>query len=187
MKLVATAFLAAIAVGYATGGRLSGFAGLKIRWPIVAVVGLALQVVPVSGKTMPLVFLWVSLLLLFAFAIANIRVGGFALIIIGIVLNFTVIAVNDGMPVTRSALTASHQGDTLAALVGNGGAKHHLATDQDRLLILGDVIPIAPLHQAVSVGDVFTYAGAMWVIVGGMRRRSRSATRELRTEVQGAG
>lgn len=186
MKLVVASFLVALAVGYAVGGRLSAFAGLRIRWPIVAIVGLALQVVPVPGRTLPLVLLWISFLLLFAFAVVNVRVGGFALILIGIVMNFTVIAVNRGMPVTRDALVASDQQDTLALLVKDGGAKHHLATDEDRLLLLGDVIPVEPLHQAVSVGDVFTYLGVMCVIVTGMRRRAPSATAAPQTEAQGA-
>lgn len=187
MKLVVASFLVALAVGYAAGGRLSAFAGLRIRWSIVAIIGLALQVAPVPGKTLPLVFLWISFGLLFAFAVANIRAAGFAFILIGIVLNFTVIAVNHGMPVTRNALAASGQQDTLTLLVEEGGAKHHLATGDDHLLFLGDVIPIAPINQAVSVGDVFTYLGVMWVIVTGMKRRAPSVTPTPRTEAQGAG
>jgi len=186
MKLVVVSFLVALAVGYAAGGRLSAFAGLKIRWSVVAIAGLALQAAPVPGRTLPLVFLWVSFGLLLAFVVANIRVAGFAFILIGILLNFTVIALNHGMPVTRHALVASGQQETLTLLVEEGGAKHHLAAD-DRLLFLGDVIPIAPIHQAVSVGDVFTYLGVMWVIVTGMRRRAPSGTPAPQTEVQGVG
>jgi hypothetical protein len=186
MKLVVASFVVALAVGYAAGGRLSALGELKIRWSVVALAGLALQVAPVPGRTLPLVFLWISFGLLLAFVVANIRVAGFAFILIGIVLNFTVIALNHGMPVTRHALVASGQQETLTLLVEEGGAKHHLAAD-DRLLFLGDVIPIAPIHQAVSVGDVFTYLGVMWVIVTGMRRRAPSGTPAPQTEVQGVG
>jgi hypothetical protein len=104
------------------------------------------------------------------FAAVNIRLAGFPLIAIGICCNFLVIAVNHGMPVTRQALVASGQAYTLQMLVHDGGAKHHLADDSDRLLVLGDVIAIGPLQQAVSVGDLFTYGGVVWLIVAGMRR-----------------
>jgi len=187
MKLVVVSFLVALAVGYAAGGRLSALGEVKIRWSVVAIVGLALQVAPVPGRTLPLVFLWVSFGLLLAFVVANIRVAGFAFILIGILLNFTVIALNHGMPVTRHALVASGQQDTLTQLVEEGGAKHHLAAADDRLQFLGDVIPIAPIHQAVSLGDVFTYTGVMWVIVIGMRRRALSEVPVPQTEVQGVG
>ena len=80
------------------------------------------------------------------------------MILIGIVLNFTVISVNHGMPVTRQALVASHQTDTLRSLVHGGGAKHHLAGPDDRLLFMGDAIALGPIRQAVSVGDLFTYS-----------------------------
>lgn len=177
MKLVVASFIVALAVGYAAGGRLSRLGGLHVRWPFVAIVGLALQVAPVPGTTLPLVFLWISFGLLFAFALVNIRVAGFAFILVGIVLNFTVIAVNHGMPVTRHALVASGQQDTLTLLVEDGGAKHHLANSNDHLLFLGDVTPIAPIHQAVSLGDFFTYFGVMWLIVAGMRRPVSSVSR----------
>ena len=52
--------------------------------------------------------LYVSFALLVAFVIAaNIRIIGFPLVLIGIVLNLTVIAANQGMPVTKRALVAS--------------------------------------------------------------------------------
>lgn len=185
MKLVVASFLVALAVGYAAGGRLSRLGGLKVRWPVVAIAGLALQVAPVPGTTLPLVFLWISFGLLFAFAIANIRVAGFAFILIGMLLNFTVIAANHGMPVSRHALVASGQQDTLTMLVESGGAKHHLATSKDHLLFLGDVTAIEPIHQAVSLGDLFTYLGVMWVIIAAMRRRVPALVPA--TEAQGVG
>jgi hypothetical protein len=168
MKLVLASFCLAVAIGYLLGGRISWLGRLNVRWPLLALVGLALQLVPAPGDTLPVVLLWLSFVSLCAFAIANVRTTGFALILIGIVLNFTVIAVNDGMPVTRHALVASRQTDSLEALVGSGGAKHHLATEEDRLVFLGDVIPIAPIHQAVSIGDLFTYLGVVLLIVVGM-------------------
>jgi Family of unknown function (DUF5317) len=176
MSLIFATLVLAALLGLLLGGRLSELARLHVRWAPAAAIGLALQLAPVSGNRWPLVLLYVSFAILTAFAIANIRgrVPGSWLILIGIWLNFVVIAVNQGMPVARDALVRSGQMDTLEVLVDDGGAKHHLAGPDDTLSFLGDVIAIgAPVHQAVSVGDVFTYAGVGWLVVGGMRGTRR--------------
>ena len=170
MRLVLAAFALALLLGTILGGRFSNLSGLKVRWAPAAIVGLAMQFLPLPGRILPLAMLLASFVLLTVFAAVNIRLVGFPLIAIGICCNFLVIAVNHGMPVTRQALVASRQEDTLRLLVEDGGAKHHLANDEDRLLFLGDVIAIGPLQQALSVGDLFTYGGVILVIVAGMRR-----------------
>ncbi len=170
MRLVLFAFPVAILVGYVTGGRIGNLAAFTFRWPLAGLGGIALQFAPFAGTT-GTVLLLASFLLLLATATVNLRLPGFLLILVGIGLNFLVIATNGGMPVTRHALVASGQSDTLAALERSGGAKHHLASDEDVLLQLGDVIPVpAPVHQAVSAGDLLAYAGASLLIVQGMRR-----------------
>ena len=173
MKLVLPSFLIAVAIGYARGGRLAALGRLRLRWQGLAIVGLALQIVLWPGGSWPLVYLYVSFVILATFAIVNIRTTGFALILAGIALNFAVIVVNEGMPVSRAAIVASGQASTMDELVNDGGAKHHLATEDDRVRFLGDVIAIGPLEQAISVGDVLTYGGVMMFIAAAMGRRPR--------------
>lgn len=171
MRLVVPSFALAVALGYLIGGRLANLGRIRLRLGPLAIVGLALQLVAGPGRVLPLVALFTSFALLLTFAILNLRTPGFPLILVGILLNLTVISVNLGMPVDGDALVASGQADTLAILVEGGGAKHHLASEDDRLLFLGDVIPVRPLEQVISVGDVFTYGGVVWLIVAGMRPR----------------
>jgi uncharacterized protein DUF5317 len=173
MKLILATLVLAWLLGLIVGGRPSALSSLKVRWTPAALIGLALQLAPVPGHTWPLVLLYVSFVLLIAFAVVNLRgrVPGFVLILIGVLMNFTVIAVNDGMPVSREALVASHQQDTLPILMHRAGAKHHLAGPGDHLMFLADVVAVPPLDQVVSLGDVFAYGGVVWLIVAGMRRR----------------
>ncbi len=175
-----TVILATIAIsvlaGLVLGGRPAGLAHLGLRLAPLAVVGLALQLVPGTVGTASLVLLHVSFALLALFAAVNARAGvpGAWLILIGLWLNFTVIAVNQGMPVSREALVRSGQLDTLTALEREGGAKHHVTRPSDRLLFLADVIALGPpIRQALSPGDVIVYAGVAWMIVVGMRRGAR--------------
>ena len=189
MKLTLVAITIAIVVGLLAGGGLSNLATARIRWSILALVGLALQLPPLPGRGLSLGLLFVSFGILLVFALANLRLPGVALILLGLAMNFSVIAANGGMPVTRSALLASGQQDTLEVLVHDGGAKHHLASQSDVLIPLADVIPLPGLHQAVSPGDVATYMGVIWLIVWCMRRRGLSpepATRRWPVEPERA-
>lgn len=178
MRLVVGSLLIAVIGGYLAGGRLRRLAGLQLRWVPLVIVGLALQVVNLPGRIpgtqvgWPLAFLLVSFVLLSIFAVVNLKTPGFALILVGTLMNFAVIALNAGMPVLGSALVASGQGDTVADLRDDADlyVKHHLADADESLLFLGDVIALPPpVAQVVSIGDIFTYTGVILVVAWGMR------------------
>jgi uncharacterized protein DUF5317 len=173
MALVLATLVIAAAVGLLTGGRWSRLAELHIAWIPLAIAGLAMQWFAPGHGLLPVALLLVSFAALIAFAVRNLALPGFRLILLGVLLNFFVIALNGGMPVTRSALVASGQSDTLAELVRDGGVKHHIATSDDLLLPLGDVIVVPPVHNVVSVGDVLTYAGVAWLVIATMRAGDR--------------
>ncbi len=71
---------------------------------------------------------------------------------IGILMNFTVIAANGGMPVLMEAIEVAG-GSTESVLNG----KHVLLDDATRLPFLGDVIPLP--RNVISLGDVFLAIG----------------------------
>jgi hypothetical protein len=178
MKLILATLAIALLAGYVGGGRLSHLSDLRIRWAPLALVGFALQLINPPGSW-PLFMLLGSFVLLSTFAIVNIRTAGFALILVGVAMNFAVIGLNGGMPVSRQALIASGQADTIADLTNDADSyvKHHLANGDDVVLFLGDVIALPPpVAQAISVGDIYTYGGVAVVIMAAMRRRPALAT-----------
>lgn len=71
---------------------------------------------------------------------------------IGILMNFTVIAVNGGMPVLIESVALAG-GSTDIAL----GAKHVVLDAATRLPFLGDIIPLP--RSVISLGDVFIAIG----------------------------
>jgi hypothetical protein len=168
VRLVLLTLPIGVLAGLLLGGRIGRLGSLPIRAPLLAALGIALQFVPATG-TVGAILLVASFVSLCAFAIRNLKVPGFPLILLGLVLNLTVIAVNNGMPVTRHALVRSGQKSTLHDLRTSGGSKHHLATSEDRLMPLADVMALPPpVGQAISVGDIATHAGIVWLIVWGM-------------------
>jgi Family of unknown function (DUF5317) len=180
MLLLLTIVAAAIVAGYVMGGGLSGFERLKLKWWGLAPGGLALQFVSptelggVERDTVGLFLLVGSYVPLLVFAARNVALAGYPLILAGLALNLLVIFVNGGMAVTEQALVRSGQEDAVAILREEGDGKHHLADEEeDVLLVLGDVIPVGwPFQQVVSAGDLVLYAGVAWMIVAVMRGRS---------------
>jgi hypothetical protein len=185
MILFLGVIVGALAVGLLAGGSITRFGQLRLRWWVLAPLGLALQGVPLpdgrhgSDLVIRMIVFGASYVLVLAFAIKNARIPGVPLIVVGLLLNSVVVTANGGMPVSRSALVASGQRNVLQILVRDEGAKHHLETTDDVLTPLGDVIPVPPpVHQVMSVGDAFVYAGLVWLIIAVMRGRSAALDRE---------
>lgn len=180
MFLLLAMVAAAIVAGYLTGGRLSGFERLRLRWWPLAPVGLVLQVLPggelagIDEDTVGLALLIGSYVLLGVFAGRNVATAGFPLVLAGLAMNLLVISLNGGMAVTERALIRSGQEEAVEILREDGNGKHHLANEkEDVLLVLADVIPVGwPFEQVVSPGDLVLYTGVAWLIVAVMRGRS---------------
>src|SRR2546425_8284535 len=188
MILIVVALAAGVLVGLAMKGSLRNLGELRFRWWGLAFVGLGLQLIPVpslAGQAdhwLAVGLLVASYLVLVVFVVANLRVPGFALIALGFILNALVISINGGMPVSNRALhiaAGPFYAQTSARLLREGGEKHHLAGPGDKLVVLGDGIPVgAPARQGLSAGDVVWLAGTAWVIARGMARRPASAPEE---------
>jgi hypothetical protein len=189
--LIGVVIVAGLLVGIALGGDFRTLSDLNLRWWPLALVGLALQLIPVPSMDgnvdhwLAVGLLVASYVVLLAFVAVNIRLAGFPLIAVGFALNLLVISVNGGMPVTEHAIRQAYGPRSAAEirrLEEHGGAKHHLARDDDVLVSFADVIPVgAPVHQVLSAGDVVFMVGVFWVIAAaakGARGRHRpGATR----------
>jgi hypothetical protein len=164
----------AVVVGFIAGGSLRPFEKLKLHWWGAALVGLALQGIPSAsgvGESIGWALLIVSYGLLIAFVWINRRLPAAWLVIAGLALNVLVIGVNDGMPVSASALETA--GSSADGLVGVGTVKHHLMGPDDVLTPLADVIGIPPpIGAVISIGDVLLYAGLAILVVMVMLGRS---------------
>ena len=181
MKLFFLVITGAVLLGLLLKGRVSRLETLRPHWWGLVLIGLGLQFVPLpegaSGKDLVLrtIVLAISYGLLLTFAAANLRITGVPLILVGLTMNAAVIVTNSGMPVGADALRSSGQGDVPVWLEAQGADKHHLLTEDDRLAFLADVIPVPqPIGQAISIGDVFIYAGLIWAVVAAMRGRTPS-------------
>ena len=84
---------------------------------------------------------------------------------VGAVLNAVPLALNGVMPFDRSAAVAIGMSPTTidATLVKNG-----VADAGTHLPWLGDIIPVAPLHLIISIGDIAICVGVALLVFSGM-------------------
>lgn len=190
MLLIVGVVVVGIVVGLLTGGRLRGFEELHFRWWGLALVGLALQLVPVPSRPgnldhlLAVGLLLASYVALSGFVVANIRVPGMVLMGVGFVLNLIVISANGGMPVSGSAIREVYGPGYergLRDVTLHGGAKHHLEGSGDVLTPLADQFPIGgPVRQVYSVGDFISLAGVGWVMAAATKGKAAYPSREDR-------
>src|SRR3546814_18871704 len=89
-----------------------------------------------------------------------------------------------GMPVRPAALVEAGLAtdDELPTLTVD--PPRHLETSADRFAVLGDVLPLAPLNEVVSFGDLIVVAGAADAVRAlARRRRPRGNDREVASYV----
>ena len=184
MSPILLVVLLAVAVGFVVGGTLRAFEMLKLHWWGLAVLGLALQVVPIptlpllSSRAAAALVLVLSYVLLLVVIALNRRIPAASAMALGLMMNLVVVGANAGMPVSADAIRIA--GGSVESLNGVASAKHHLMTDDDVLTVLGDIIPLpAPIGVVLSIGDLLLYGGIGWFIVQVMRGRNRANPRPL--------
>ena len=189
--LVLAVVVGGIFIGLALGGSLRNLAETRLRWWPLALAGLPLQLIPVPSRPgqadhwAAAGLLIASYVLLLMFVARNIHIPGLQLVAMGFALNLLVIGANGGMPVKDAALrhaAGSGYEEARQLLLQKGGLKHHLATSDDVLVPLSDVIGIGgPVANVFSPGDLLAYAGAAWALAALTRehagRHRRGATR----------
>src|SRR3954454_3671396 len=148
-------------------GRLTMLADVQLRRPWLAGAAIALQVLIVS--VIPdSVGAWAepvhvgSYLLLGAFAWANRRIAGVAIIALGGLLNFIAITVNGGvMPADPDAMAS------IGRSVRDGEFINSTTLEHPKLAFLGDIIATPaswPVHNIYSVGDLLILTGAFVLV-----------------------
>ncbi len=160
----------AIAVGLARGGKISNLAEIGVRAWWLLIVGFALLVtagfLPRSMHDLAVGLVLASYVLLLIFILMHRQMAGLWVAGLGILMNFTVIAVNGGMPVMLEAVEVAFGSADMTL-----GAKHVLLTEETHLAFLADVIPLP--YGVISLGDVFLAIGLGVFVEDQIRRPVR--------------
>lgn len=160
----------AIAVGLARGGRLSNLTEIGVRAWWLLFIGFGLQLaatfLPRDMHGLAVGLNLASYVPLLVFVLLNRQMAGLWVAGIGVLMNFTVIAANSGMPVMLEAVKLAG-GSVDVAL----GAKHVVLTESTHLAFLSDIIPLP--GSVISLGDVFLAIGVGVFLEDQVRRPVR--------------
>ncbi|MEH7081264.1 DUF5317 domain-containing protein [Neobacillus drentensis] len=190
--MVFDGILFSLIVGFLRKGNLRALAQLKLKWgwifPLLLVVELAVFMLQndikslgqISGSIYIVVYV-LGLLFLFI----NRKDPGFILILIGVFLNFLVIAVNGGrMPVSMEAASVLEP-RYVETLKQTLYAKHQMLTSSTNLGFLGDIIPLSnpyPRTQIISIGDVIMNIG-IFIYIQFLMLKHPAAKKSVETSV----
>lgn len=161
MPLTILAIIVGAIVGVAAGGRPRYLAARRIRsWGLLP----AGAVLEAAGKRWPLggastEALVAGYLLLLVFAGRNALLAGMGVVAIGLLANLAVVASDAGMPVSPSAVISAGIASPGKVRSVDYGFGHHLQRRSDHLTFLADRLPLAPLGQVISVGDLVLALG----------------------------
>jgi len=146
-----------VARGAARGGKLRNLSEIRVKlwWllPVGFLILASANYLPRDQNRLAVTLILISYLPLLLFVWLNRESSGIWIAGIGILMNFTVIVINGGMPVLAEAASVAGGGDVELVL----GAKHVVMTAETRLPFLADVIPMP--RSVLSLGDVFLAIG----------------------------
>ena len=156
MQWILLVLLISVLVGLSRGGKLRNLTEIRVHswWllPLSFLILAASNFVPNEYDTLAVTLVLVSYLPLLLFVWLNRDLTGLWIAGIGVLMNFTVIIVNGGMPVLlEAAKLAGESGDLVL------DAKHVLLTEATRVPFLADIIPLP--KAVLSLGDVFLAIG----------------------------
>lgn len=180
MVLLVVVLVVATLVALIRGGKLRNVIDLQLTlwWllPFGFLIQLATNWLPDDAAWAPSVGLGMilfSFFLLVVVVIANRRRPGMWLAGVGILLNFTVIALNGGMPVLAEAALVASDFETANFIISD--YKHVELVEGTRLAVLADVIPFRFLGsgQVISLGDVLLAVGIGQFLESELRRPIR--------------
>jgi hypothetical protein len=170
--LILGAIALGLGIGLALPPRTSRFARPKINLPAALAGGAVLQLLASRTSGALAVALGIgALVVLAAFALANLHLTGMGVMTIGLMTNLLIMCANSGMPVSPHALVAA--GVVSAEEVHDVALQgpRHVERASDELLVLGDIIPAHGL--VLSFGDLIIAVATVDVVAHVARRQRR--------------
>ncbi|MHB8510997.1 MAG: hotdog domain-containing protein [Actinomycetota bacterium] len=177
MFLYASGLVLGLGAGFAMRGKLGSLgASIRLRYSALLYLALGAQILIAFGSRIQadvafgiLLGSYVCLIVWLGMqAATHSRLIGlsFAVIAAGTLLNFIAIAPNRGIPVSMHAIAVANAPGPGAK---RESFKHVPASSKTVFNQLGDIIPIAPINDVISFGDLLVGLGIAMVIAIGMR------------------
>ncbi len=193
MLWLAIVAFVSLAVAVLRGGRLVNLGEIELRgwWLLLIALGLQVGTRWLPGEDwargVGLAMVLASFGLLMVMVTLNRSKPGMWIAGLGVLANFTVIAVNGGMPVLSEAARVA-SGFTVSDPDLTESFMHVTLDSSTRLAFFADVIPLrlARLGEVISVGDIFLALGLGIFLENELRRPRRYFRRGARAQAGSA-
>ncbi|HAE91347.1 DUF5317 domain-containing protein [Tissierella praeacuta] len=188
--MVIETIILSLLLGKLNGGKIRNIGNLYINGWYLFVISFLVEIISLlivsrtSGNLNDIIennFFYIHIfiyLLLIIGLIMNFHENGFRITLLGAVLNFLPLSLNNGrMPVALNALKTSKLYTQLGLLEEGRIMTHTLANEFTKLVSLGDIIPIPkpyPFPKVISIGDIFISLGLLILIQSYMKKRYES-------------
>lgn len=189
------ALILSIIIGWIRGGKLERLVYFNFKYWWVAILAFILQaLLPMIGKSQlfgrsySFYLLMISYILLFFMIGANWKNIYIKIMGLGIGLNFIVILLNGGMPVSLSAMYKIGGIDAIDKLERSIDFVHISMKSSTLLKFLADIIIFPSLYPrpgfaVASIGDVFLSIGIFLLIQDGMSYKGKHEKQNVKCEV----
>jgi len=156
-----------VVVGWIRGGKLQNLTEIRVRlWALLPLGFVLLAVSSLLSRDqheLAVALILISYLPLLLFVWLNRDMTGIWIAGMGVLMNFTVIVLNAGMPVLVEAVQIAGGSENIVL-----GAKHVLLTEDTLMPFLADIIPLP--SAVLSLGDVFLAIGIATFLEDQMRK-----------------
>lgn len=170
MRVTIVALLVGLAgglVALAVRPRLRDIPLGPVRWPALLVVAVLAYRLPAwldTSGALAIGLVFAAYAGLVVFTAANVRLRGMIIVLIGLLCNAAVLVVNQAMPVDEEAVVAAGvaREEEIPRIELDPPRKWR--TSEHRLVLLTDIIPVTPLREVVSFGDLILAVGLANVV-----------------------
>ena len=154
-------FAAALVTGVTPSQILSRLRNLRIEhWPVLVLGAVLLLAVSLDTNMLAGRFaLGISLTLLFAGCLLNRHITGASVAAVGIAANLVVLLMNGYLPMSEGAVVAAGIVEVEGLDRVLLGAPRRWSSDSTIAAWLGGTIPLAPLRDVITLGDLLTAVG----------------------------
>jgi len=171
-------------IGLIGGGSLTSTRSIELRNWYLLVPAFAIVVVMAIDRDPPAewVLLPTALVLFAVVAFRNITTVGMTVVGVGVLANLAPVLANGEMPVRESAVIAAELADSTNIDQVLLGAGRRFEESGDVLTQLSAIVPVQPVREVLTIGDLIVIAGLINVgfrMVRPSTRRREEATTDM--------
>ena len=150
-------------LGLVAGGSFNNLHHFRLRVWYLLIPAFAIAALMAFDRNPPgeWILLPVALVLFAIVAFRNIAVVGMTVVGVGVIANLVPVLINGDMPVREEAVIQAGLADQSNTDLVKLGAGRRFEEPGDYLVVLGAIVPVEPVKEVLTFGDLIVVAGLL--------------------------